>query len=165
MKMMPSTMLALILCVSAVTFTGCTTTDPNTGERVFDAVRTERVQAVLKPAIASGVVIGVRKEAKALPIIEQLDQVLRSLVNENMIEPDVVNTALNNLDLTILDDPDAKMGIQIGVNTIIGLYNAAVVDRLRADVAEHVYLRAILVTLSEGISMGLNQARAQVSGG
>lgn len=152
-----------MLCVSAVTFTGCTTTDPNTGERVFDHVKTERVQAVLKPAIASGVVIGVRREAKALPTFELLNQVLQSLVSSNNADPEAVNAALMALDLTNVDDPDLKMGIQIGVNTIIGLYNAAVVDRLRADVAEDVYLQAVLKTLADGIAMGVSQARAQVS--
>jgi hypothetical protein len=163
MKTTTSTLLALMLCVSAVTFTGCTTTDPNTGERVFDHVKTERVQAVLKPAIASGVVIGVRREAKALPTFELLNQVLQSLVSSNNADPEAVNAALMALDLTNVDDPDLKMGIQIGVNTIIGLYNAAVVDRLRADVAEDVYLQAVLKTLADGIAMGVSQARAQVS--
>jgi len=155
-----STLLALIVAVSAISFTtGCRTTNPDTGEVVFDPVRTEKVQAAIKPAIATGVLIGIRQEAQAATAFVLAEQVLQDLVGQRQIDPTVVNDALIKLNLAALQSQDAKLAAQVGINTMLALYNAAVADRVQADIAEDQYLYAILQTLADGVSMGLTQAK------
>lgn len=154
-----STLLALVVAATAITFTtGCRTTDATTGEVVFDPVRTAKVQAAIKPAIATGVLIGCRQEAKAYPAFVLAGEVLQDLASRKQIDPNVVNSALLSLNITDLENADAKLAVQVGVNTALAIYNAAAADSLRADIAEDEYLLAILQTLADGVALGVQQA-------
>lgn len=149
----------LSIVAAIMLFTGCTTTD-STGEKVFDPDKTAAVQEAIKPAIATGVLMGIKAEEKTAPAFMLADQVLGGLLKNGVIEPVKVMEALQLIEIPgLADNPDARLAVQVAINTTLGLYQVAIAQSVQEAVSRDMYLLSALQTLKGGISMGLEQAK------
>jgi len=149
--------LSLIMAVALLgAITGCTTTNPTTGQKEIDIVKTEKVAAVMQQTIASATLIGIQKEPKAAPYLKAASLVLADVSNQQDLSPQALLAALQSANIKELQTIEA----QIVVNTVVGLYGAAYADRLHADVQANIYAKTILETLAKGMSQGIGQAKA-----
>jgi len=135
---------------------GCSTLNPETGEREFDPVRTEKVTSVLKNAIADAVLFAAQKDANALPYLEASALVVCSLSSEEgTLDSIALRSALDAASVNELKTVEAQMAI----NAVVGLYEAALADKFRADVDANAYANAIVDCLCEGLTLGVKQAK------
>lgn len=149
-------LLVMAAVLGLVLAPGCSTLNPETGEREFDPVKTEKVQAVLKNAIADAVLFAAQKDPNALPYLEASALVVCSLADaEGSLDSIALRTALDAASVNELKTVEAQMAL----NAVVGLYEAALADKWRADVDANAYANAILDTLCEGLTLGVGQAK------
>ena len=150
--------IALAVAALLLVPTGCSTTS-SSGQKTYDPIKTEQVQKAIIPNLASAVLLTIKKEPKVYPGIVLAQSVIADLSSRKVADPTVVNEALLGLDIKFLANEDAKIGTQLAINSLLGIYNAAVAADVRQGVAKDQYVLAILTTVSDGLAQGLKQAK------
>lgn len=147
----------LTIAAALFLFVGCTTTDPNTGEQVFDPIKTQQVKDSVIPGIATAVLYGLETEPRCLPGIELIRDTTCNLVGKGVVDPGTVNETLLALKFQIVPGEEGKRWSAMVVNTIISVYNVAVSQHAQGQVQRDLVLYHILDALCSGIDRGLGQ--------
>lgn len=146
-----------IIALAAFVLTGCMTTDQNTGEKVFDPIKTQQVKDSVVPGIATAVLFGLETEPRCLPGIELIRDTTCNLVGKGIVDSSTVNETLLALNFQIVPGVEGKRWSAMVVNTIISVYNVAVADYAQSEVNKDIVLYHILDALCVGIDRGLAQ--------
>lgn len=162
---MKNNLLLLSALAIALVVIGCTITDPNTGEKVFDPIKTQQVKDSVVPGIATAVLFGLETEPRCLPGIELIRDTTCNLVGKGVVDPGTVNETLLALNFQIVPGVEGKRWSSMVVNTIISVYNVAVGEHTQGAVQRDLILYHILDALCTGIDRGLAQNATAVSGG
>ena len=149
---MKTHILVLTMCLGLLA-SGCTTTNPDTGEREYDPVKTEKVRAAIKPVLSTAVAAVIQKHPEARRPFSLMGVQLCSLRTTGTIDPkairDAVNAALLKSDAEI--DP-----IIAGVgNLVISLFEINYADRLQADLSPEQFTWNLLDVLCDSIHQGV----------
>lgn len=148
MKHLTSPIIALTLLLCA----GCMTTNPETGVKEYDQVKTEQVKAIFKPIIAGGVASHVKSHPETKVILTEIAAGICNL-NESGLTPTVLRAvvaqALQKYHVHV--DP-ALVGT---INGLIGVYELWYAQRTRADLPPESFVLHLGETLCDGITQGL----------
>ena len=140
--------MALILAI-----TGCATVNPNTGDREFDQVKTEKVKAIIKPQVASLVTLVVNNNPEARQYFELAAEQICLLRDTGEATPATFQVAINSAFANW--DRANRPGVVIGINGIIALLEINYANRLRADLPPEEFAWNLFDVICEGINQGL----------
>lgn len=154
---MKKKVLTLLAVASVLLITGCYTTNRETGEKVFDPIKTQEVQNAVAPNIATAITIGIAKEPLVKDGVILLHQTLSSLLGKDIIDAGIVNQTLSSLNFNFVGGEDGELWSVIIVNTGLAAYNTAIAVYVTDAVKRDDVLRSLLEGLQLGVEMGLRQ--------
>lgn len=139
--------------LATLVVTGCMTTNPQTGKKEYDPVKTEQVKSVFQPLVAGTVASILNRNPEHRPIIASVQTNICLLASTNGITPAVLRTIVSgaiqqhgaNL------DPLAVGGIQ----AVLAGFDFFYASRTRADTTPELYVQHISDMLCKGMSDGL----------
>ena len=141
----------LLLTVGILT--GCKTTNPNTGEKEFDQVKTEQVKAIIKPQVATAVTLLIHKRPDIRPYFVLAAENICALRDAGSLSPAFFQAAINSAFAEYPDRVDPL--VVAGINTVIALVEINYANRLNADLPPEEFVWNLFDVVCEGIQLGL----------
>lgn len=158
----------LVCAIALLSFTACSTLNPNTGEREFDPVKTQSIKEATKPLVASlvrrGIVDIYEKDPNVLIYFQASAQTFCTMRDQKAFSVQVMRLSLER---TLADTgifPNSKVDpLIIDVkNLIIAIYAVQYENRLRADLSEEEFLWNILDSMCQGFETGISDAKLEL---
>lgn len=133
---------------------GCKTFNPATGQKEFDPVKTQKVRAAIKPAIATTVVAAIQNNPETRPAFAKSAMHVCAMRDSGEVNLTQLKE-LVNAELTPFVKDDLVLAGAI--NTVFALVEINFADRLRADLPEDEFVWSMLDVLCESISQAVLQ--------
>lgn len=143
----------MVMFAMLLAFTGCSTINPQTGQKEFDPVKTEKVRSAVKPLVTAGVAATVKQVPDAGLYFSKAAVVICEMRDTK--EVSVINFRARLLG--ILDEQHVKIDplIRTGFITIISVFDINFADRTRADLPPDQFVWNLLDVLCDGIRTGI----------
>jgi type IV pilus biogenesis protein CpaD/CtpE len=155
MRFVSSILAAAVLFL----FAGCTSFDPNTGEKVFDEAKTAALLAPMEGPIAVAVKIASENDINTGTGLRIAEQVISNLLaSEGSISRDTISARIAEIPIDGLDSDDANLARAIAIETVLNYYDILVAYVVRAEIPKAPALKLVLETIRDGINLGLTQA-------
>lgn len=141
-----------VLLVGCCLIVGCTTTDPNTGEPVYDPVKTEQSKAIIEQTIA-GAIASIEMSDDVQRYLNYSANTLCELKDREAIAPSVLAKNLSDA-----LDAEGVIGDTYAIaakNVIVALYQINYAERGNADLDPEKFMWHILDSMCTAIRQGL----------
>lgn len=143
---------------------GCKTTDPLTGKKVYDPVKTAKVQEAVKPVLQTAVSQAIARNTNDAVVIagylRGVGTIFCQMHRDKKFAPEYlaseINSRLSGL-LTSLK-PDTQLWVLTAKNLMVALYGIRFADRANADIPEDGYLAFLSELFCNSINQGLLDA-------
>lgn len=152
--------LPLVLALSAGIFTGCTTTNPTTGETAYDPVKTEQVKAAVTPVVASVVrrVINnsPQHSEEIANYLRAVGAVFCSASASGSLGPEQIIAAADAATAGLQANVEPE--IIDGKNLLLALYKINYADRFKASLPPDKWPKNVADVICASIDQGLKDA-------
>lgn len=138
--------ITLALALSGLLLTGCATT-PGGGS----SPNIPQISAVVKVAARYGVFYAVRQEPKSREYFTLAETALGALLNSGTFDPVALEATLKNIPVNELNSAEALLAVQ----SALEIYKSTYAEVVSKKLDEVQYLRPILQSLLDGITLGL----------
>ena len=160
--------LAIVAAVGLLLNTGCTTTDPTTGNRQFDEAKTAMVLTPMKPAIGMAVKLAAESDINTGTALRITEQIISNLLaSEGAIDRGTIMARLAEIQISGLDMQTNQMAIETVATMVLDYYDILVQYVLRQKLSDPdgtdaaKVTRMVLSTIRDGINLGLSLAQPQ----
>lgn len=152
-KKIPSILAMIGLSVS---LTGCSITNPDTGEREFSRERTEQLKSIIQSEVSFDVAQLVSKNPDYADAVSRMRDVLCEMRDLSMFAPDILISGLNQAltEYNIVDDPTV---FRIK-NAIYALYNVFYFDEGHVELSDEKFMWNFLDLMCKSIDLALQDA-------
>jgi len=153
--------LSLALVIFAL---GCKTTDPLTGNKVYDPVKTAKIHEAVKPILQTAVSQIIARNTNDAVVISGyfrgVAEVFCQMDRDKQFSPESlaqqVGERLNGVISSL--KPDQQLWILTAKNLIVALYGIRFADRNNADIPEDGYLSFLSKLFCQSIDQGLKDS-------
>ena len=144
-------LIAFVLVLPLLT--ACKTTNPETGQREYDPIKTQQVQAAVKPVVTGVVTAVINRHPEARKPFQKAADNICTLRDNRMFSVDSLRMAFNSAfeDFNQKTDPLVVNGIQL----VIALFEINLANKLQADLPPDEFAWSLLDILCDGINQGL----------
>lgn len=151
--------LAVALCAAVAILPACTTTDPTTGAKVFDPVKTDQVKSVLKPVIATSVSAVLKNSPQHAPEIgsyfRSVAGVFCQMEANKSFSPAYLIKEVDAHTSRLLPQDPLIVGVK---NSLVALYEINYGNSLKADIPPEQFLGQLASLFCAAINQGLIDA-------
>lgn len=133
---------------------GCTTFNPTTGQKEYDPVKTHKVRATIKPAVATLVTAAIQDNPTTRPAFARIANHVCSMRDGGEVSLTKLKEAVNAELAPYTSDNLVLAG---SINTLFALIEINFADRLRADLPEDEFTWSLLDVLCESIMQAVVQ--------
>lgn len=141
---------------------GCTTTDPNTGEKAFDPVKTKAVLGPSRSIIALGVVVSGQKDPNTVSAFTMAGDVIRAALSDGITERSEILRRISEIKIDGVDTTMNNLIVMTTAQSMLDWWDMLMADVVSNQIQASQASRVLLEIILEGIDMGLT---ADASGG
>ena len=156
-KLLPALALGI-----ALAFTGCMTTNPETGEKEFDEYKTALLLSPLKSGIAIGTMVGAEADVNTGTGLRIAEQVIGNILAEDgAISRDTIKARMAEISIDGLSPEDNAKYVSIVGDMVLDEYDNLIRFVVRDGLSPEnpadwqLVTRMVLETLQKGINYGL----------
>jgi len=144
------------LAATLALFTGCTTTDPVTGERVFDPVKTDLLVSSLEDGLTEVVYWTAKADENTASAYRIAHSVLNTLVVEGeTVNRELIKQRLSTVAIAGMSPEDSKVLITRITDIVLGKWDIIANSYMRVGIGESQAASIALNTCRNAIFRGL----------
>lgn len=152
----------LFIVLFAFAVCGCSTFNPDTGQKEFDPVKTHKVRAALKPAISTVVLGTIIHNPEAREPFGKAAVHICKMRDSGEVNLTQLKEAVNSELAPLLRNDLVVAGT---INTVFSLIEINFADRFRADLPEEEFVWNMLDVLCEAITQAVAQSEPDPDSG
>lgn len=156
MNKYPTIGLALVLALSISIFTGCTTTDPVTGDRVFDPVKTELLTSTIEDGLAEIVYWTAKADDNTASAYRIASNVIDTLITDGAVtNREEIRARLLSIQIGGMTEADSRALILRVSDIVLGKWDIIVKNYIRVGVSSNQAANIAASTIKNGVNRGL----------